>query len=138
MGKYNKFSQKEFKRPYDVHPIWRGIGCIMMILVPALSIIGAMVLIDEGINRGWPLPPEMLGFIQFDPLAYKIPVIGDFARTISSVPNLMGIIVFSIFILIVASGLGSFLYSALYRMFGPPRYTALDAPETRKARSYKR
>jgi hypothetical protein len=138
MGKYSKFGQKEFKRPYDVHPIWRGIGCIMMILVPVLSIVTAMVIIDEGLKRGWPLPPEMLGFIQFPPLTYQIPVVNNFARTISSVPNLMGIIVFSLFILIVASGLVSFLYSAIYRMFGPPRYTALDAPETRVAKRYKR
>jgi hypothetical protein len=138
MAKYSKFAQQDYKRPYDVHPIWRGIGCIMIILIPALSIIAAMVLIDEGLKRGWPLPIEMLGFIQFPPTVYQIPVINNFARTISSIPNLLGIIVFSIMILIIASGLMSFLYSALYRVFGPPRYTALDAPETRSAKRYKR
>ena len=138
MSKYGSYKQEMYKRPYDVHPVWRGIGCIMMILVPMMSIVGAMVLIDTGTKEGWPIPQELLGNPRFPALAYQIPVLDNIARTISNVNNLYGIALISLVFMILGFAIISMFYSFAYRMMGPSRYTPLDAPEVPRGKRYKR
>ena len=138
MGKYGTFKQEPYKRPYDVHPIWRGIGCIMMILIPLVSIVAALVVIDTGTKQGWPIPYELMGNPRFPAYAYQIPVIDILARTVSSVNNLYAIVVFSAVFMILGFAIISFVYSAAFRVVGPPRYTPLDAPEVPRGKRYKR
>jgi hypothetical protein len=138
MGKYGSFKQEAFKRPYEVHPVWRGIGCILMVLIPLVSIVGAIVLIDEGTKKGWPFPIELMGYPRLPALAYKIPVISDIANPISSVNNLLAIIVFSVVFMILGFGIISLVYSFAYKAMGPSRYTPLDAPEVPRGKRYKR
>jgi hypothetical protein len=138
MGKYGSFKQQPFKRPYEVHPIWRGIGCLMMILIPLVSIVGSLVLIDTGQKQGWPLPTELMGNPRFPATAYQIPVIQDLARSISSINNLYGIVVFSIVFMILGFAIISLVYSFAFKAVGPSRYTPLDAPEVPRGKRYKR
>ena len=138
MSKYSSYKQEMYKRPYDVHPIWRGIGCLMMILVPLVSIVGAMVLIDTGTKEGWPIPPDLLGYPRLPVMAYQLPVIENIARTISSVNNLYGIVLISLVFMILGFAIISMFYSFAYRAMGPSRYTPLDAPEVPRGKRYKR
>jgi len=138
MGKYGLFKQEMYKRPYDVHPIWRGIGCFMMILIPLMAIVGAMVMIDEGTKAGWPIPQELLGYPQMPSMAYQIPVIDKIALTISSVNNLYGIIAFSMVFMVLGFAVISMVYSFAFKVMGPPRYTPLDAPEVPRGKRYRR
>lgn len=127
-----------YKRPYDVHPIWRGIGCFMMILIPLMAIVGAMVMIDEGTKAGWPIPQELLGYPQMPSMAFQIPVIDKIALTISSVNNLYGIIAFSMVFMVLGFAVISMVYSFAFKVMGPPRYTPLDAPEVPRGKRYRR
>jgi hypothetical protein len=138
MGKYGSFKREVYKRPYDVHPIWRGIGCFMMILIPLMAIVGSMVTIDEGTKAGWPIPQEFLGYPRLPALAYQLPVIDIIALTISSVNNLYGIIVISLVFMVLGFAIISMVYSFAFRVTGPPRYTPLDAPEVPRGKRYKR
>jgi hypothetical protein len=138
MGKYGSFKQEMYKRPYDVHPVWRGIGCIMMILIPLIAIVGAMVTIDEGTKAGWPIPYELLGYPRLPAMAFQIPVIDNIAIAISSVNNLYGIIAISLVFMIIGFAFISMFYSFAYKMIGPSRYTPLDAPEVPRGKRYKR
>ena len=59
MGKYT-FADRQKSRPRrEVHPVMRGIGCIMIILVPLLHSI-CMLLVNRAAH-GWPHPPSWLG-----------------------------------------------------------------------------
>jgi hypothetical protein len=138
MGKYGSFRQKPYQRPYEVNPIWRGIGCFMMILIPLVSIVGALVLIDTGQKEGWPLPYELMGYPRLPVEAYMIPVISNIARSISSVNNLYGIVVFSIVFMVLGFAIISLVYASAFRVMGPPRYTPLDAPDVPRGKRYKR
>jgi len=138
MGKYGTFKQEVYKRPYEVHPIWRGIGCLMMIMIPLVSIVGAIVLIDSGQKQGWPFPYELMGYPRLPALAYQIPVISDIARPISSVNNLFAIAVFSVVFMLLGLAVISLVYSFAYKAMGPSRYTPLDAPEVPRGKRYKR
>ncbi|MBS1250277.1 MAG: hypothetical protein MAG431_01870 [Chloroflexi bacterium] len=63
MGKYERgVIRKEDKRQEGTHPIWRGIGCIMIILILAMSYAGASLLVDENKVQKWvPVPKEIQG-----------------------------------------------------------------------------
>ena len=49
MTSYDKYNPRANmpSRPYRVHPIWRGIGCFMMVLIPVMSYAGAVLLVEE-------------------------------------------------------------------------------------------
>ncbi len=60
MGVYEKgvvHKEEEIRGP---HPLWRGIGCIMMILVLAMSYAGASLLVDENKVQRWVVVPDGL------------------------------------------------------------------------------
>jgi hypothetical protein len=139
MGKYLRYQRPEYKRTTEVHPIWRGIGCIMFVLVPIMAYAGAELIVRTGVEKGWPLPPELLGFIRFPDWIYKVPVLSDICRWLASYPNLLAVLIFFLVLLLLLSGVFSTVYSIVYRTIGPSRYTAVDAPPpNRKVKQYKR
>ncbi len=136
MGKYR---QEVVEPPYKVHPIWRGIGCIMMIIIPIMSWLIADQVVQYGNNAGWPLMDALRGSITFPTIFYQIPYILNVAYSISNYPNLEAQLVFFLTVLIIFSGVMSVVYAMIYRVVGPPRYSPLDAPAQRvRTRRYKR
>jgi hypothetical protein len=92
-----------------IHPVWRGIGLVMMILLPVLSYLIAMVLVDENNINHWVIYPEFLVLKWRDP--YII------------VKGLLAIlIVFILYVLI------TFIAALFYKVFGLPRYGKTDVP----------
>lgn len=126
--KYQTFQKKEFVRPYTIHPVWRGIGFLMMVLVPIMAGAAAVVMKDLGFELGWPFMYELRGNIRLPDIFYAIPVIRNLAAWISSIQDLRAILLFFVLFVIVFSGLMSILYAVIYRLVGPPQYTPLDAP----------
>lgn len=54
----NRISTKEYTR---IHPVWRGVGFVMMVLIPIISYAGASVLLQKNDVKGWfPLPYDLL------------------------------------------------------------------------------
>ena len=117
MGKFTKFSTvvEPKKRPWKIHPIWRGIGCVIIILIPIISYAGSVLLVDANLKNRWlPIPREFIGPAGMEMLYIQIGV------TI--------LLILSGYIFIV------FLYSILYRSLGPPQKGPLDAPPVRRRR----
>jgi hypothetical protein len=51
-------SRKERQR---IHPVWRGVGCALMVLIPIIAFAGANVLLDlNGKNNWFPLPADLI------------------------------------------------------------------------------
>jgi hypothetical protein len=140
MGKYTTHSRQAPKPRSDgVHPIMRGIGCIMMIIVPVLSYGAALLLVDYGISQGWPIPPTWLQPITIHPLLLKLRGLAPVWNFLLQQDNLIAIVAFTIAIIVVVGALMSIIYGYLYSMFGPPRYGPQDAPPIRvKVKRYKR
>ena len=68
MGKYSSYSRPKPKpRNVGVHPVMRGIGCIMMVVVPILSYGIAALLVNYGATHGWPIPAEWFGPLSVHP-----------------------------------------------------------------------
>ena len=115
MGRYeSNIVDKDTKKDEKIHPVWRGIGCIMMVLLPAMSYVGAVELVKANYYQGWiRMPIELTGPSQF-PYLYAYLLVGTM-------------------LLLIGSGLLITIYSLIYRIASGPRQGPLDAsPEWRK------
>ena len=115
MGKYRpSYILHNFPpRPWDIHPVWRGIGCVFMIVLPIMAYIIAVILVRENFVQQWVRIPWEL--------------------TISiNIPNLGQIflldILLAIVLLVVGMAIFTIVYSLIFRLFGPSRYSPVDSP----------
>lgn len=118
MGKYSgRMVQEPLRdRNKQAHPIWRGVGLILMILTPVIAIFGSIALVDANAQAGWvAIPRDLLAKGVGDSLLY--------------VKIIVGLVIFAV--VTVFFRLITFI---LYGAFGPSRYGPLDVPPV----SYKR
>jgi len=135
MGKYSKFERKTPQPRYKIHPVWAGIGFLMIIIVPIISWAAATELVNLARQQHW-------GFINSFPIYLQLPdalngIPGMGAMT--GVQNLPAIGTFFLVILFILTSVLSFVYAAIYRVIGPPRYSPEDEPAPRiKTKKYSR
>lgn len=120
MDKYSyRYAQKDDPNKGKIHPIWRGIGCLLLILIPLLAYAGSQVLIDAAAQNDWfVVPVELRGPAGF-PFTYA---------------ELMGTVLLSM----IGFGVAVILYSFIYRFIGPPKYGPTDAPPPKRVKSRRR
>jgi hypothetical protein len=141
MGKYTFSSSREQKakdtdRP---HSVWNGLGCLMMVVVPVMSIAGAILTVQFGLSAGWPFPAVLLRHITAPDWIYFMPGLARLLLKVFSVNYLLAYIYISVIYIVVLGGLMSILYAILYRMTAPSQYGPMDAPPIKKkAKQYKR
>lgn len=140
MGKYSTYTKKQqAPRNRDVHPVMRGIGCLLIVLVPILSYLASILIVNYGASRGWPIPREWFGPLTVHPLLWKIQGLQSVLQFLQTQNNLEANLVFAAVIAIVAGGFLTILYGYIYKIFGPPAYGPQDAPPIRKKlKPYKR
>ena len=69
-----KHNQYQVERPRDdknkkVHPIWRGIGCVLSVIIPFFSYLTAVQLLNQHDKLPWVIiPPEIVLNTSKDPL----------------------------------------------------------------------
>jgi hypothetical protein len=137
MAKYLKYQRKPRVKK-RIHPIWRGIGCIAMIFIPLLAFWMRSVIVPLIVASG-KIPYQLLGPVHFPKWLVKIRIFYGITRSISSIDNLwLNIITFFVMLLILI-GVPSLVAAIAYTLFGPPRYTDVDAPPSKRSRRvYKR
>jgi len=124
MGRYGKYkSRPEIEeRPWQIHPIWRGIGCIMIILIPVMAYAGAYMLVEENAKSGW-IPESFWAPSLMNPVT--IPT------TSITIPHLFGTLTLTVLLALVGYGVMMVFYALVYSALGPPRLGPLDAPPER-------
>ena len=115
MGKYTSFRRGFPPRPWTIHPLWRGIGCVLMIVVPAISFLAAHEIVN-GNMRFIQMPQLLLGNIHFPAFFYHIPVLEAIARSVSSYPNPLAVILVGVILLVVITAFMSLVYAIVYRV----------------------
>lgn len=124
MAKYQKYNPRDraAPRPWKIHPIWRGIGCLMMIIIPIMAWAGATLLVEENSQRGWlPMPAQLAQTV-------TLPGLG-------AIPFFYANLIVTAALALVGFGLLTVIYSLIFSTLGPPRYGPLDAPpEPRRPR----
>jgi hypothetical protein len=139
MTKYTVASQRAV-RPEErqVAPIWRGIGCIMILVIPVISYMLAALTVRWALAQDMPVPYQLIGNPVLPPVLYQtgLAPIADF---IASQENLYAILLVAVLYTVIIGGIISLVYALIYKVVGPPRYGPLDAPTPNiKVQRYKR
>ena len=116
MGKYGGGSsfqaqqQKEMREARQrIHPIWRGVGLILMVLTPVMGYFSGLVLLEANEKQGWFVIPREWMWTGSDPLLFiKV-----------GLTVVLGAVIFFIF---------QFISVIILRSFGPPQYGPYDVP----------
>ena len=112
-------SKRQYRTSYDVslgpkkkeiHPIWRGIGLVMMVFIPVISYLIALALVNANNVSHWVLYPSVMIF----------PKIWD--------PFIVVKVMITIVIIFILYAIFTFITALFYRVFGPPRYGNTDVP----------
>lgn|SRR5688572_11572686 len=140
MSKYTSYSRPKPKpRNLGVHPVVRGIGCIMIVVVPIVAYGLAILLVNYGATRGWPIPRDWYGPPSFPDLLWSIQGLRPILQFLEAQNNLQANLIFTFVLIVLIGGLMSMIYGYVYTLFGPPRYGPQDAPPIRiKVKRYKR
>jgi hypothetical protein len=140
MGKYSSVRRAPQKpRNRDVHPVMRGIGCIMIVVVPILAYGISVLLVNYGTAQGWPISPNLYGIPSIPPLLWRLQGLRPILQFIQAQNNLEAYLFFTIVITLVIGVLMSIIYGYMYSIFGPPKYGPQDEPPIRKkVKPYKR
>jgi hypothetical protein len=132
MGKYSGSStlrESSISKPKQPHQIWRGIGCVMMVVIPAISIVAAhetvKFVLDQKLRI---IPYQLLGNPRMPDIAHKLSGLYTIFKPITKIENFYADAVVSLIYMVMISGLISVIYAAIYSMFGPSRYGPTDAP----------
>jgi hypothetical protein len=137
MGKYDGFQRKPKERK-GLNPIWRGVGCILLVVVPLIT-YGLTILLAPFLATTGYVPYELLGHVNFPAWVHRAPFLSGIASFIASINNLWLEVVVFIVLLLLLTGFSSLIYVAIFQFIGPPRYSENDAPPpSYKAKPYKR
>jgi hypothetical protein len=98
-----------------IHPVWRGVGFVLIIMVPILSYAATEVLLQANAKSNWfPIPYDLMvkstDYIQN----------GD--------PMLYFKIILTISFMLVMYAVFTMITFVINRLFGAPRYGPLDVP----------
>jgi hypothetical protein len=116
MGKYSKRQVPPPQRPWDVHPIWRGIGCMMLLIGPLIAFAAADLLVKMAIAGHWfPVPAEFRNSFNIPQLNYTI-------------QNLYANLIAAVLLLLLGYAVIMIVYSFLYSKMGPGRSPVDAAP----------
>lgn len=140
MGRSSSSTQQEssLHKQREPHPIWRGIGCVLMLVIPAISIFIGKLFIDFALENKWRIPYQLLGIPKMPDILYKSAGLRPLLPMLR-IPNLYAYIVASVVCILILSSVISMVYAVIYRMANPSRYGPLDAPPSRvKAKKHSR
>lgn len=123
MGKYDKYNPQSrgADRPQGVHPIWRGIGCFMMLLIPIMAYAVAVLLVQANLEQRWLPTPYILAQPVF------LPYLGR-------VNYLYAYLMVAVILTLFGFALLSVVYALVYNLIGPPQYSPVDSPPIRRRR----
>jgi hypothetical protein len=103
-----KHKENPAKKP--IHPVWRGIGCLLMIIIPVISYVAADFFITNRAQYSWvAIPQEMVVNQMHDSLL----IVKIFYTAI---------FVFCLYLILTVA---TFIIN---RFFGPSRYGPYDIP----------
>ena len=130
MTKYTYASALRRPRPKkDVNPIWRGIGCLLILGVPVVSYFLAKATFQLAINQGWPMPYQLMGYPVIPAVLWSVvPGLVPILLFIHGQNNLYMVLLITILYIVFFGALLSLIYSIIYKIVGPPQYGPVDAP----------
>ncbi len=142
MGKYT-FSNRQAPSAAvkkDTHPVWQGVGCLLIVIVPAMSIAAAIFTVQMSIALKWPLPYQLFLPMQLPAILFSTPALVMIFTPLTKIDYPFAYIAFTLLYMIVLGGIISLIYAITYNLVGPPRYGPMDVERPRgyRVKRYKR
>ncbi|MEJ2597403.1 MAG: hypothetical protein P8Z00_03675 [Anaerolineales bacterium] len=120
MGYQQQYRRSQPRQQQGVHPIWRGIGCFLMILIPIMSYAGAEILIEQNSSAHWVAVPVELA------RTVPVPMLGN-------VPHFYATLVVMILLMVLGFGVLTVVFAFFWSAVGPSKYGPLDARPVRRS-----
>jgi predicted neutral ceramidase superfamily lipid hydrolase len=123
-----KYRKERHERRWKIHPIWRGIGCALILLIPIMAWFGASLILQT--YRRIPLSYELtkpitLRYVQVMEIDA---IIANFNRYAVAHNLIVGQFLLTIILMFLGFGLLSVVYAIMFRAVGPSRYGPFDVP----------
>jgi hypothetical protein len=132
MGKYSSsttLKKSSISKPKQPNEVLRGIGCMMMVVIPAISIIAAHESVKYALDQKWRIIPyQLLGNPRMPDIAHKLSGLYTLFKPITKIENFYADALVSLIYMVIISGLISVIYAVIYNIVGPSRYGPTDAP----------
>lgn len=141
MGRHTSYQREKARAQRgQIHPVMRGIGCILLVIVPIISYGTAVILVNYGVRSGWPIPPDWLGTPTFHQLLWRLGGLQVILNFLQAQTNLVANLIFTIALAVLIFGVMSIIYGFIFKLFGPSQYGPTDVPPIRgvKVKRYKR
>lgn len=101
MGRYQQYERQVKDSAAGVHPVWRGIGFLLIGLVAVMSYAGANLLVEANKTRAWVIVPE------------------EIRGGVSWAPDLYSELIVSFFLMMIGFGIITIVYSIIYKVTRP-------------------
>lgn len=140
MTKYTSVQKRETPiKTRQVHPIWRGIGCAFMILIPFVSYGLGAITVNYAIARKWPIPYELIARPQLPDLIYRSTALAQLFGPITLIDYFYAYAAATFVYMVILGGMLSLVNAFIYQVAGPSRWGPQDVPPPKiKAKRYKR
>jgi hypothetical protein len=116
------------ERPWKVHPVWRGIGCVLLLIIPIMSWYITALFLQSNTKVVLPTELTRVAFIPATHITEVDKVIVQVNHYFNQVHFVFGQVFFTVIFSVLGFGILALLYSILYRFAGPPRYGPFDVP----------
>jgi len=139
MGRHSARQRDEISSQRNtVNPYMRGIGCLLMVLVPIFSLALGNYLAQQGF--GWQvLPSSWYISMTFPSWVAQISGLNAIAGWLGGIPNLPATLAIGSVMIIIVGGILSIIYGYMYSLLTPSKYGPMDVPPPRvKTKKYKR
>ncbi|NWG33096.1 MAG: hypothetical protein HXY42_01530 [Chloroflexi bacterium] len=139
MGKYGTRLKKTSMPKRDkVNPYMRGIGCLLMLIVPVFS-YGVGDLLASRRFGYQVIPPQWYDTITFPPIFNALPGLRGILNYLESLPHFPATLALTVVVMVLVGGILSVIFGWLYSLLAPSPYGPMDIPPPRvKTRKYKR
>ncbi len=139
MGKYGSRVRKAAApKRGTVNPYMRGIGCLLMLIVPFFSYVAGDLLASQGFGYQI-IPAEWYGYITVPPALANFAGLNIVFGLLAKIEHFPATLAIAVVVLILVGGIISVIFGWMYSLFAPSQYGPMDVPPPRvKTKKYKR
>ena len=123
-----KYRKERQERPWVIHPVWRGIGCALILLIPIMAWYAAVLFFQT--NKTIPLSytiskPITIPYSQVQEIDRILAIFNQY--TVSH--NLIvGQFLLTVVFLFIGFGILLLISAVVFKAAGPSRYGPFDVP----------
>ncbi len=139
MSKYQMYQMRQKRvRRRGVHPIWQGIGCVMLIVIPLLAWGIEEILFQIALQQRWPIPYEWTLPPRWPQWMWQLSFLRPFLNSTQSWTHFTARLVAWIAVMFLLWSMIFLVYAIVYKMGAPSDPVRELLPPPSKVKRYRR